>query len=201
MAKESLSHPPRVALYARVSTLNHNQDPELQLRELRQYATARGWDVAGEYVDRGISGSVESRPELNRLMGDARKRQFDVVAVWRFDRFARSTKHLLLALEEFRALGVQFVSYQENIDTSSPLGQALFTIVSAVAQLERDLIRERVSAGVRNARACGKELGRPRRIVNQEDIIRLRAEGASLRQIAKKLSIGYGTVRMRLRDR
>lgn len=122
MAKESLSHPSRVAFYARVSTLNHNQDPEMQLRELHQYATARGWDVAGEYVDRGISGSVESRPELNRLMGDARKRRFDVIAVWRFDRFARSTKHLLLALEEFRALGVQFVSYQENIDTTTPAG-------------------------------------------------------------------------------
>jgi DNA invertase Pin-like site-specific DNA recombinase len=102
--------------------------------------------------------------------------------VWRFDRFTRSTKHLLLALEEFRSLGVQFVSYQENIDTNSPLGQALFTIVSAVAQLERDLIRERVSAGVRNARAPGKQLGRPRRIVSQDEIIRLKREGASLRQ-------------------
>jgi DNA invertase Pin-like site-specific DNA recombinase len=105
--------------------------------------------------------------------------------VWRFDRFARSTKHLLLALEEFRSLGVQFISYQENIDTSSPLGQALFTIVSAVAQLERDLIRERVSAGVRNARACGKELGRPRRIVDHDRLVRMKAEGASLRQIAE----------------
>jgi len=98
-------------------------------------------------------------------MDDARKRKFDAMVVWRFDRFARSTKHLLLALEEFRSLGIQFISYQENIDTSSPLGQALFTIVSAVAQLERDLIRERVTAGIRNARANGKQLGRPRRIV------------------------------------
>jgi DNA-binding CsgD family transcriptional regulator len=115
-------------------------------------------------------------------------------------RFARSTKHLLLALEEFRSLGVQFFSYQENIDTSSPLGQALFTIVSAVAQLERDLIRERVSAGVRNARARGKQFGRPRRNVNQDELRRLRSEGASLRQIAAKLGIGYGTVRLRLRN-
>jgi len=120
--------------------------------------------------------------------------------VWRFDRFARSTKHLLLALEEFRSLGVQFISYQENIDTSSPLGQALFTIVSAVAQLERDLIRERVSAGIRNARACGKQLGRPRRIVNDAEVRRLRSEGASLREIATKLDVGYGTVRLRLRN-
>jgi DNA invertase Pin-like site-specific DNA recombinase len=102
----------------------------------------------------------------------------------------------LLALEEFRSLGVEFVSYQENIDTSSPLGQALFTIVSAVAQLERDLIRERVSAGIRNARACGTQLGRSRRIVNHDEVLRLRAEGASLRQIANKLGVGYGTVRL-----
>jgi len=118
--------------------------------------------------------------------------------VWRFDRFARSTKHLLLALEEFRSLGVQFISYQENIDTSSPLGQALFIIVSAVAQLERDLIRERVNAGLRNARACGKQLGRPRRVVNHDEVRRLRSEGASLRQIAEKLGVGYGTVRLSL---
>src|SRR6478752_3672004 len=135
----------------------------------------------------------------NRLMEDARKRLFDAVVVWRFDRFARSTKHLLLALEEFRSLGIQFISYQENIDTSSPLGQALFTIVSAVAQLERDLIRERVTAGIRNARANGKQLGRPRRIVNCDRLRQLRAEGASVRTIAKVTGTSYGTVRKSLR--
>lgn len=188
----------RVAIYARVST--KDQNCEMQMRDLRGYCTARGFTIIREYIDIGQSGAKDSRPQLNELMADARKRKFDSILVWRFDRFARSTKHLLLALEEFRSIGIQFVSYQENIDTSSPLGQALFTIVSAVAQLERDLIRERVTAGVRNARACGKELGRPRRIVNQEDIIRLKAEGASLRQIAEKLGIGYGTVRTRLRQ-
>jgi len=131
-------------------------------------------------------------------MEDARKRRLDVLLVWRFDRFARSTKHLLTALEEFRTMGVQFISYQENMDTSSPLGQALFTIVAAVAQLERDLIRERVSAGIRNARAAGKQLGRPRRIVDRDEILRLSAEGASVRQIAAKVGVGYGTVRKRL---
>ena len=131
-------------------------------------------------------------------MDDARKRQFDTIVVWRFDRFARSTKHLLSALEEFRSLGIQFISYQENIDTSSPLGQALFTIVSAVAQLERDLIRERVTAGIRNARANGKKLGRPMRAVDPDRILEMRAEGQTLEQIAENLGIGYGTVRARL---
>src|SRR5450631_658838 len=188
----------RIGIYARVST--KDQSCELQVRDLRTYCTARGFDLVREYVDVGQSGAKDSRPELNKLIDDARKRQFDAIVVWRFDRFARSTKHLLLALEEFRSLGIQFISYQENIDTSSALGQALFTIVSAVAQLERDLIRERVSAGIRNARANGKKLGRPRVKANLEEILRLRAEGHSLRNIAAKLGIGDGTVRDRLRD-
>jgi DNA invertase Pin-like site-specific DNA recombinase len=170
----------------------------MQLRDLRAYCAARGFGVTREYIDIGESGAKDSRPELNQLMADARKRQCDAILVWRFDRFARSTKHLLLALEEFRSLGIQFISYQENIDTASPLGQALFTIISAVAQLERDLIRERVSAGIRNARACGKQLGRPQRVLDNELILRMKAEGTSLRQISEKLGIGYGTVRMRV---
>ena len=188
----------RAAIYARVST--KDQSCDMQMRDLRAYCAARGHALIREYIDIGQSGAKDSRPELNELMAAARKRKFDSILVWRFDRFARSTKHLLLALEEFRSLGVQFISYQENIDTSSPLGQALFTIVSAVAQLERDLIRERVSAGIRNARACGKQLGRPRRIVNSDEIFRLKTEGLSLRQIADKLGVGYGTVRLRLRQ-
>jgi DNA invertase Pin-like site-specific DNA recombinase len=187
----------RAVIYARVST--KDQSCALQLRDLRAYCAARGFASVREFVDVG-SGAKDSRPQLNELMAAARKRQFDAVVVWRFDRFARSTKHLLLALEEFRSLGIQFISYQENIDTSSPLGQALFTIVSAVAQLERDLIRERVSAGVRNARANGKQLGRPRRIVDHDELTRLKAAGHSLRQIAKTLGIGFGTVRSRLRQ-
>jgi DNA invertase Pin-like site-specific DNA recombinase len=188
----------RIGIYARVST--KDQSCELQVRDLRAYCTARGFDLVREYIDVGQSGAKDSRPELNKLMYDARKRQFDVVVCWRFDRFARSTKHLLTALEEFRSLGIQFISYQENIDTSSPLGQALFTIVSAVAQLERDLIRERVSAGIRNARANGKQLGRPKSIVDRERILELKVLGQSLRQIAANLGIGYGTVRERLKS-
>ncbi len=188
----------RIAIYARVST--KDQSCELQVRDLRAYCAARGFDLVREYVDVGQSGAKDSRPELNKLMDDARKRQFDAIVVWRFDRFARSTKHLLTALEEFRSLGIQFISYQENIDTSSPLGQALFTIVSAVAQLERDLIRERVSAGIRNARANGKKLGRPIRTVDPGRILEMRAEGQTLEQIAENLGIGYGTVRARLQN-
>jgi DNA invertase Pin-like site-specific DNA recombinase len=187
----------RIAIYARVST--KDQSCELQLRDLRAYCAAKGVEKIHEYVDVGQSGAKDSRPELNKLMDNARKRQFDAIVVWRFDRFARSTKHLLLALEEFRSLGIQFISYQENIDTSSALGQALFTIVSAVSQLERDLIRERVTAGIRNARASGKMLGRPKNTVDRNDILRLKAQGLSLRKIAERLGVGYGTVRARLR--
>src|SRR3989442_13992227 len=152
------SQPARVAIYARVSTLDQNT--ESQLLDLRRYAGDRGWNIYREYCDKGISGTKDSRPALNELMSDARKRRCDLVLVWRFDRFARSTKHLILALEEFRSLGIGFVSFQENIDTSSPLGGAIFTIVAAVAQLERDIIAERVKAGLRRAKEEGKRIGR-----------------------------------------
>ncbi len=151
---------PRVAIYARVST--SDQSTESQLLDLRRYVRERGWTLFKEYADNGISGTTDSRPALNELMNAAKKRRFDAVLVWRFDRFARSTKHLILALEEFRNLGIDFVSYQENIDTSSPLGSAIFTIISAVAQLERDIIAERVKAGLRRAKENGKKLGRPK---------------------------------------
>src|SRR5258706_5833788 len=177
----------RIGIYARVST--KDRSCELQVRDLRAYCAARRFDLVREYVDVGQSGAKDSRPELNKLMDDARKRQFDAIVVWRFDRFARSTKHLLSALDEFRSLGIQFISYHENIDTSTPLGQALFTIVSAVAQLERDLIRERVSAGIRNARANGKRLGRPNANVDRERILELKAPSHSLREIAAKLEV------------
>lgn len=186
----------RVGIYARVST--KDQSCELQLRDLRSYVAARQLVVVREYVDLGQSGTKDSRPQLNELMDDARKRKLDAVLVWRFDRFARSTRHLLAAPEEFRGLGVGFISYQENIETGTPLGQAIFTIVSAVAQLERDLICERVSAGIRNARANGKRLGRPRQYVDSDRIRELQASGLSLREVAAQLKVGYGTVRARL---
>lgn len=192
----AVEHTMRVGIYARVST--RDQSCEMQLRDLRAYCAARQLTVVREYVDLGVSGTKDSRPQLNELMGDARKRKLDAVLVFRFDRFARSSRHLLIALEEFRALGVQFVSYQENLDTSSPLGQAIFTIISAVAQLERDIICERVSAGIRNARAKGKRLGRPRQYVDIDRVLEMRASGMSLGRIAATLKIGYGTIRERL---
>ncbi len=182
----------RIAIYARVSTTD--QSTESQLLDLRRYTRERGWTIFKEYCDNGVSGTKDSRPALNELMNDAKKRRFDVVLVWRFDRFARSTKHLILALEEFRNLGIDFVSYQENIDTSSPLGSAIFTIISAVAQLERDIIAERVKAGLRRARENGKKLGRPSAQVDVEKVLQMRAEGLSLRAIAKETGVSRTTV-------
>src|SRR5215472_16508239 len=156
----------RVAIYARVSTPDgKGQSPEMQLRELREHCERRGWTIAGEYVDR-MTGTKDSRPELDRLMADAHKRRFDVVIVWKFDRFARSVSHLLRALETFKALRIDFVSYSEQMDTATPDGKMVFTVLGAVAELERSLIAERVRAGLRNARAKGKKLGRPRVIVD-----------------------------------
>ncbi len=182
----------RVAIYARVST--SDQSTESQLLDLRRYVRERGWTLFKEYTDNGISGTKDSRPALNELMNDAKKRRFDTVLVWRFDRFARSTKHLILALEEFRNLGIDFISYQENIDTSSPLGSAIFTIISAVAQLERDIIAERVKAGLRRARENGKVIGRPKALFSVEEAYKLRLQGLSLREIGEKIGVSRTTV-------
>ena len=184
----------RVAIYARVSTANNGQDPMVQVRELHEYAERRRWTITSEYVDVGISGSKEKRPELDRLMADAHRRRFDCVVVWKFDRFARSVSHLLRALETFKAQGIEFVSFSEQMDTSTPAGKMVFTVLGAVAELERSLIVERVKAGLRNARAKGKRLGRPKRVVDLGRIAALRAEGAGWKHIAAKMSIGVGTL-------
>ena len=188
----------RVAIYARVSTANNGQDPTMQTHELREYAERRGWKLASEYVDIGISGTKGKRPELDRLMADAHRRRFDVVLVWKFDRFARSVSHLLRALETFQALGVHFVSLSESLDTSTPAGKMVFTVLGAVAELERSLIVERVKAGLRNARAKGKRLGRPKCDVDTAQIAKLRAEGRSWREIAVELGVGVATARAAL---
>ncbi len=189
------STPLRVAIYARVSTTGNGQSPEMQTRELREYAQRRGWTIVGEFVDVGISGSKEKRPELDRLMADAHRRRFDAVIVWKFDRFARSVSHLLRALETFNVLGIAFVSLSESLDTSTPAGKMVFTVLGAVAELERSLIAERVRAGLRNARAKGKRLGRPRKIVDAARIGRLRAQGVSWRKIARQMECSARTAR------
>jgi DNA invertase Pin-like site-specific DNA recombinase len=171
------------------------QDPGLQTRELREYCERRGWAIAGEYVDVGISGTKERRPELDRLMADAHQRRFDVIVVWKFDRFARAVSHLLRALETFRAQGIEFVSFSEQLDTSTPAGKMVFTVLGAVAELERGLIVERVRAGLRNAQAKGKKLGRPKRIVDATEIAELRARGRSWRKIARQLGVSARTAR------
>ena len=184
----------RAALYARVSTANNGQDPRVQTRELQEYCQRRGWTLAGEYVDIGISGTKEKRPELDRLLADAHRRRFDAVVVWRFDRFARSVSHLLRALENFQALGIEFVSLSEQLDTSTPTGKMVFTVLGAVAELERSLIVERVKAGLRNARAKGKRLGRPPKSVDEAAVARLRRQGRSWRAIASHLGVGLATL-------
>jgi DNA invertase Pin-like site-specific DNA recombinase len=195
----SNSTPLRVAIYARVSTAGNNQSPEMQTRELREYCAHRGWIVAGEYVDVGISGAKEKRPELDRLLGDAHRRRFDAVVVWKFDRFARSVSHLLRALEGFQSLGIEFVSLSEQLDTSTPTGKMVFTVLGAVAELERSLIVERVRAGMRNARAKGKRIGRPPRTqLSPEDRKSIGElywhRKASFRQLAKTFATSVGSV-------
>jgi DNA invertase Pin-like site-specific DNA recombinase len=159
-------NPAQIALYARVSTTDCNQDPEVQLRELRAAAALRGLTVVAEYVDRGISGTKASRPELDRLMEDARSGKFAAVYVWKFDRFARSVQHLLRALDTFTRLDVSFVSLTEGFDVSTPVGKMIFTILGAVAELEHDVLIERTKAGMKNAAAKGVKLGRPRKVVS-----------------------------------
>jgi len=188
----------KVAIYARVSTTGNGQSPEMQTRELREYVERRGWTVAGEYVDVGISGTKEKRPELDRLMADAHRRKFDVVAVWKFDRFARSVSHLLRALDTFRVLGIEFVSLSESLDTATPAGRMVFTVLGAVAELERSLIVERVKAGLRNAKAKGKRLGRPRVVVDARRIAALRKSGASWATICNETGLSKGTAQRAL---
>jgi len=190
----------KVALYTRVST--NDQSVEMQTSDLRRYCDQRGFEVYKEYCDQGISGVKDKRPGLDELMADARKRRFDAVLCWRFDRFARSTRHLINSLEEFRNLGIDFVSFQENIDTSSPLGKAIFTIVSAISELERNIILERVRAGLKRARENGTILGRPKRLdLDVKELQRMRdKEKLSFRQIAKKVKACPATVYKSLKN-
>jgi len=190
----------RVALYGRVSTLNNGQDSETQMRPLREMVDRRGWKVVGEFVDNGVSGSKIDRPQLGKLMGLVRQGRIDAVVVWKFDRFARSVSHLLAALEEFKLHGVDFVSVTESVDSSTAMGKMVFVVVAAIAEFERDLIRERVRAGVQRAQAEGKHCGRPRRELDLRAAHVLLEQGHSERQVAEMLDIPRGTLRRRLRE-
>src|SRR5215831_471669 len=181
-------------LYARVSTRNNGQNPETQLLPLREYAQNRGLTVIEEFIDHGVSGAKDRRPKLDALMAAARKGQFDTVMVWKFDRFARSVRHLVQALEEFQSLGIHFISLTEAIDTSTPMGRMVFTVLGAVAELERSLICERVTSGLVRARKQGKQLGRPKIIVDREQVRKLQKDGLSVRSIAAKLQVSKSTV-------
>lgn len=177
----------RTALYLRVST--PEQKPDLQYDGLRGYAARAGLEVVRDYLDVAVSGRRESRPQLNALMSAVRNREIDCVLVWKFDRFARSTQHLLVALEEFNHLGVRFISVQDQIDTDSPMGRAMFTIIGAMAELESSLISERVTAGMKAAEARGRHLGRPpiaQRIVSEIEALAISTD-LSVRQIQKQI--------------
>lgn len=178
----------RTALYLRVSTAD--QKPDLQYDGLRGYAARAGLEVVQDYCDVAVSGRREGRPQLNALMVAARNQEIDCVLVWKFDRFARSTRHLLTALEEFDHLGIRFVSVQDQVDTDSPIGRAMFTIIGAMAELESSLISERVTAGMRAAEARGKHLGRPvisKRIVAEIEALALSTD-LSIRQIQGRIA-------------
>lgn len=184
----------RVAIYARVSTAD--QSCEMQLRELREYTERRGWKAAREYVDTGWSGAKESRPELDRLMRDAGMRRFDAVLVWKLDRWGRSVAHSIKSIQALTALDIRFLAVTQNIDTdgSNPMSRFLLHIFAAFAELEREMIRERVSCGIRAAKASGKQLGRPKRVFRRDEAVSMRKAGMSWRKIAAALEVPMATV-------
>ncbi|MER0442858.1 recombinase family protein [Emticicia sp. W12TSBA100-4] len=184
----------RVALYARVSTLDRGQDPETQLIQLREYAQRRNFEIVGEFID-FASGTSEERKHYKQMMEAAKKRKLDVVLVWRYDRFARSTQALANALKEFKILGIDFISYQENIDTTTPTGELIFHVMASLAQFESSLISERVKAGMQRAKAQGKNISRPKLAKNKlNQIMELKQQGLSMNQISIQSGVAYGTV-------
>jgi DNA invertase Pin-like site-specific DNA recombinase len=192
-----MSRPIRVALYARVST--SDQKADLQLDGLHKMAEQRGWDIAGEFVDLGVSGSKDRRPELDRLLKDAHRGKFKVLAIWKLDRLARSVRHLVLLADELRALGIDLVSVEDTIDTTTPSGRFLFHILGAVAELERELIRERTVAGLAAARRRGVRLGRKPVRFDLDKAVQLRGEGLSYDRVAAAVGVSAGTIHAALK--
>lgn len=195
--------PPRAALYARVSTVGHGQDVGLQLDELRQAAAQRGWLVT-EYVDDGVSGTKTSRPALDRMLADTQAGKLDVVAVWKLDRLGRSLQHVLATLDQLTTHGVDFVSLRDaGLDSTTPAGRLFTAMIAAFAAFERDLIQERVIAGVRRAQAAGKHCGRPRKATADKALVAAKGlldQGWGWRAVAEATGIQKDTLRRRLRD-
>lgn len=188
-----------VAIYARVST--DRQTVDMQIHELKEYVKRRGWNLYREFIDQGYSGSDTKRPAFQEMMNEAKKRKFDVLLVWKLDRLSRSMKDLVMVLNELGGLGIDFVSYDNNLDTSTPTGKLVFHVIGAVAEFEKDIIKERVKAGLENARRKGKKLGRPGVGDSVIETARaLREEGKSFRKIGKELGISEGTVRQGLKN-
>lgn len=183
----------KVAIYARVSTSHHGQSVEMQLRDLRQLADRRDLEIVREYCDEGVSGATDSRRALDAMLADAKRGKFEALLIWKLDRLGRSLAHLVRLLEDFRAWGVELISLSEGLDFSTATGKLLYQIISAFAEFERDCIRERVRAGLRNAMAKGKKLGRPKIAADCSQIALLRSQGQSWASISKSLGIGKGT--------
>ena len=184
----------RVALYARVSTLDRGQDPETQLIQLREYAQRRNFEIVGEFID-FASGTSEERKHYKQMMEAAKKRKIDLVLVWRYDRFARSTQALVNALKEFKNLGIDFISYQENIDTTTPTGELIFHVMASLAQFESSLISERVKAGMQRAKAQGKNISRPKLAKSKLNrIMELKQQGLSMHHISLQAGAAYLTI-------
>jgi len=189
----------RIAIYARVST--DRQSTESQLNALREYASKRAWAISKEYIDEGYTGSNTKRPAFTAMMADAKKRKFDVLLVYKLDRLSRSLKDLITTLDDLKSMGIDFISYDNGLDTTTPTGRLIFNVVGAVAEFEKDIIRERVRAGLENAKRKGKRLGRPpvsSRLVDKAK--KLRSEGMSFRQIGKRLGIPESTVRANIKQ-
>jgi DNA invertase Pin-like site-specific DNA recombinase len=190
----------RAAVYCRISTLNHGQSVDLQLNDLRKLAEQRGFQIVKEYCDEGQSGSKNSRPALDAMLADARRGKFQTLLIWKLDRLGRSTSHLIQLLEEFRAWGVELVSFSEGLDFTTTTGKLFYTLISAFAEFERETIRERVRAGLRNAKAKGTRLGRPRIIVDAAQIASLRAQGGSWAAISARTGVSKGTAQRAVRS-
>jgi DNA invertase Pin-like site-specific DNA recombinase len=192
-------HVMKVATYSRVSTSHHGQNPDVQVHDLRRYCEARSWTIAHEVVDHGFSGGTDVRPGLRRLLGLVRAREVDIVVVVKMDRLFRSLKHLVTTLEEFQAIGVQFIAVRDNVDYSTPGGRLFVQMLGSLAEFEKSLLRERTMMGLAHARAQGKRLGRPQKH-DPEAIRRLRSRGLSYRQIVKRLGVPMGTITSALKD-